>query len=278
MGKRKLEVAVISDLHLATHACKAKKILGYLKSINPSTLVLNGDIFDSWRFTRSYFPKTHLKVVRQIMKFMEKGVQVYYISGNHDEFIRRFQNTQIGTLKIVNQLSLELDHQKTWIFHGDLFDHVIHEARWLAKLGAAVYGFLTMLNKALNPILSVFSKKEIIIYKTLKKMLTRERNPLSKFEKAICNAAQNKKFDSVIVGHTHLPKDKKIVTPEGIFHYLNCGDWVEHFTAVEYYDHEWHLHYYEELEDMPEPDDIHIPEKFELYSMLFSEFSMDTQG
>lgn len=119
MKSRKLEIAVISDLHLATRACKAKRILHYLKSISPQTLVLNGDIIDSWRFSRNYFPKPQLKVVRQLIKMMEKGVQIFYITGNHDEFLRRFNQTEIGKLKIVNQLILDLNGKKTWIFHGD---------------------------------------------------------------------------------------------------------------------------------------------------------------
>ena len=64
MEPRNLEISVISDLHLATHASKAKSVLKYLKSIHPETLILNGDIIDSWRFSRSYFPKAHLKVIR----------------------------------------------------------------------------------------------------------------------------------------------------------------------------------------------------------------------
>ncbi|MBN1819232.1 MAG: metallophosphoesterase, partial [Prolixibacteraceae bacterium] len=82
---RNIEVSVISDLHLATHACKPKKVLKYLKSIHPELLVLNGDIIDAWRFSRNYFPKNHLKVIRQFIKMMEKGVQIFYITGNHDE-------------------------------------------------------------------------------------------------------------------------------------------------------------------------------------------------
>ena len=76
MKIREIEVAVISDVHLATHACKPKKVLKYLKSILPKTLVLNGDIIDSWRFSRNYFPKPQLKIICQLIKMMEKGVQV----------------------------------------------------------------------------------------------------------------------------------------------------------------------------------------------------------
>ncbi len=129
MKIRDVEVAVISDLHLATHACKPKKVLKYLKSIRPNILILNGDIIDSWRFSRNYFPKNHLKIIRQIIKMMEKGIPVYYVTGNHDEFLRKFSQTQIGNLKIVNQVILELGGSKTWIFHGDIFDHVIHRSK-----------------------------------------------------------------------------------------------------------------------------------------------------
>ena len=88
MKVREIEIAIISDLHLATHACKPKRIIRYLKSVQPKKLILNGDIIDSWRFTRKYFPKNHLKVVKQIIKMMERGVEVIFITGNYDEFLR----------------------------------------------------------------------------------------------------------------------------------------------------------------------------------------------
>lgn len=167
MKIREIEIAVISDIHLATHASKPKKVIRYLKSIQPATLVLNGDIIDSWRFSRNYFPKTHLKLIRQIIKMMEKGAQVVYITGNHDEFLRKITHVQIGNLKIVNQLVLDLNGKKTWIFHGDIFDNTIHRSKWLAKLGAAVYGLLTLVNKAVNLILKGLKRPEIIIYKSV---------------------------------------------------------------------------------------------------------------
>jgi len=113
MNKRHIEVSVISDLHLATHACKPKKILDYLKSIQPEILALNGDIIDSWRFTRNYFPKNQMKVVRQIIKMMEKGTHVFYITGNHDEFLRKFAGAKFGKLEIVNQYIFAHGDKKT---------------------------------------------------------------------------------------------------------------------------------------------------------------------
>ncbi len=273
MKARKLKVSVVSDFHLATRACKAKTILKYLKTIQPETLVLNGDIIDSWRFSRNYFPKPQLKVVRQLIKMMEKGTQLFYITGNHDEFLRKFNHTEIGKLKIVNQLVLELDGRKTWIFHGDMFDHIIHKAKWLAKVGAALYGLLTVINHGLNLFLRLFGINDFILYKSLKKKTDPEARPTA-FERAIAAAALPQGYQTVICGHTHTPKDKIVLMPGQAIRYINCGDWVEHCTAAEYQDGRWDLHYFvDNGEELPsdEPD---IPDPKEVYQSLFRELAM----
>ncbi|WP_372774016.1 UDP-2,3-diacylglucosamine diphosphatase [Mangrovibacterium sp.] len=273
MKARKLQVSVISDLHLATRACKAKSIVKYLKSINPGTLVLNGDIIDSWRFSRNYFPKPHLKVVRQLIKMLEKGVQIYYITGNHDEFLRKFNQTEIGKLKVVNQLILELDGKKTWIFHGDLFDHIIHKAKWLAKIGAAAYGLITVINAGLNLLLKPFGVKGFILYKRLKKKSSNEGRPTT-FEKAIAAAAAAQNYETVICGHTHVPKDKILMMPGKPVHYLNCGDWVEHYTAAEYQNGKWELIYFEDNDEDTLADEPDIPDQKQVYQSLFKELAV----
>jgi len=271
MEIREIEVAVISDIHLATHACKPKKVLKYLKSIQPKILVLNGDIIDSWRFSRNYFPKPQLKVIRQLIKMMEKDVQIFYITGNHDEFLRKFTQTEIGKLKIVNQLILDLDGLKTWIFHGDIFDKTIHKTKWLAKLGATCYGLLTIFNQILNRILNLLGKPEIIIYKSIIKYLMKEKLNLSKFEASIGNVAFAQGYQTVICGHTHIPKEKNIDIQETTIKYINCGDWVEHYTAAEYYDRSWHLHVHDGLDDKTQTEDIDFPEERQLYQLLVKE-------
>ena len=273
MKARKLEVSVISDLHLATRACKAKTILKYLKSINPGILVLNGDIIDSWRFSRNYFPKPQLKVVRQIIKMLEKGVHVFYITGNHDEFLRKFNQTEIGKLKIVNQLILDLDGKKTWIFHGDLFDHIIHKAKWLAKIGAAAYGLITVINHVLNTCLKPFGINEFILYKSLKKKSSADNRPTA-FEKAIAGTAAAQNYQTVICGHTHVPKDKTVPFPDQAVRYINCGDWVEHFTAAEYSEGKWELHYFEDNGEENTADEPDIPDQKQVYQSLFRELAM----
>mgnify|MGYP001567378813 FL=1 len=121
--KRRVDILVISDIHLGTYGCHAKELLHYLKSIKPETVVLNGDIIDIWQFSKSYWPQSHMKVVKHLMKWIGKGVKTYYITGNHDEMLRRFVGMKIGSLSIVNKVVLTLpDGKKAWMFHGDVFD------------------------------------------------------------------------------------------------------------------------------------------------------------
>ena len=271
MKIREIEVSVISDIHLATHACKPKKVLKYLKSIQPKTLVLNGDIIDSWRFSRNYFPKGHLKVIRQLFKMMEKGVQVYYITGNHDEFLRKFNHVQVGNLKIVNQLILDLDFNKTWIFHGDIFDLIIHESKWLAKVGAASYGLLSFINNLISPVLRKLWGRDIILFKSIKKHFIREKPAPSVFEKKIGELAELQDYQTVICGHTHIPREKIIETGKKKIHYINCGDWLENFTAAEYFNKQWSLYYHDEPDDDNQSDEPDIQEGKQLYQSLVKE-------
>lgn len=274
---RKLDISVISDVHLATLASKAKPLLKYLKSIQPKMLVLNGDIIDSWRFSRNYFPKAHLKVIRQLVKMIEKDIQVVYITGNHDDVFRKFNNTRLNNFSIVNQLELTIGNQKTWIFHGDVFDHIIHHSPWLAKFGAAAYGLLTVINRMLNTILRIFGSKDMILYKSMKDRISKEKKILTNFELAIANAALSKEIDLVICGHTHIPVDKTITTEKGTVRYINCGDWVENFSAAECIDGNWTLNYFiSDQEEEPElpGDELYIPDKNQMYRSILEEMKV----
>ena len=108
--QRRLDIVVISDVHLATYGCHAKELLRYLKSIKPKTLILNGDFVDIWQFNKRYWPKSHMKVVKHITKMISKGIKVYYITGNHDEMLRKFEGFKLGSFQIVNKLLLELEN------------------------------------------------------------------------------------------------------------------------------------------------------------------------
>src|SRR5882724_5628714 len=134
--KRKVELVVISDVHLGTYGCHAKELVNYMRSIKPKTVILNGDIIDMWQFSKRYWPKSHMQVVHQVTKWISKGVKVHYLTGNHDEMLRKFAGFKMGSFTIDNKLLLEIDGKKIWVFHGDVFDITMQYSKWLTRLGS----------------------------------------------------------------------------------------------------------------------------------------------
>jgi len=245
MSKRKLQIAVVSDIHLGTYGCQAKAINKYLKSIEPEILVLNGDIIDIWQFNKHYWPDTHMKVVQRIFKMMANGTQVFYLTGNHDEMLRRFADFKMGRLEIANKLILNLDGKKAWIFHGDVFDITMKNSKWLAKLGAVGYDILILLNSLVNWFSQKLGRGKISFAQKVKSGVKSAIKFIDDFEQTAIDIAIEKNYDYVICGHIHQPAFKKIKTDKGETTYLNSGDWIENCTSLEYYNGEWELYHYE---------------------------------
>ena len=102
-NKRKIDVVVLSDIHLGTYGCKANELLQYLKSISPKRVILNGDIIDMWQFKKRYWPMSHTQVLKHLFKWMSKGIPVDYITGNHDEALRRYAGFKLGEFSLINK-------------------------------------------------------------------------------------------------------------------------------------------------------------------------------
>jgi UDP-2,3-diacylglucosamine pyrophosphatase LpxH len=215
-----------------------------LNSIEPKKLILNGDIIDIWQFSKRYFPKSHLKVIKKIMTMASNGVEVIYITGNHDEMLRKFSDTTIGNISIVDKAVIELDGKKAWIFHGDVFDISIQNAKWLAKLGGYGYDLLILFNRLLNWYAEKRGKERYSLSKKIKKSVKGAVKYINDFEKVISELAIENDYDYVICGHIHQPKMEYFENKNGKTTYLNSGDWVENFTALEYQFKRWRIYNY----------------------------------
>ena len=249
--KRKVDIVVISDVHLGTYGCRANELNSYLKSIKPGILILNGDIIDIWQFKKRFFPASHLKVIKQILNMLVKGVQVYYITGNHDEMFRKFESFSLGSFKIVNQLTLTLNNKKTWFFHGDVFDIVIQNSKWLARIGSVRYDGLIILNKLVNFAMNKLGKKPVQLSKKIKDNVKTALKYIGDFELTAAQHASRKGIATVVCGHIHKPQMRTIETAKGEIEYLNSGDWIENLTALEYNRKKWSIFHFD-YSDFPE--------------------------
>ncbi|NIJ44992.1 UDP-2,3-diacylglucosamine pyrophosphatase LpxH [Wenyingzhuangia heitensis] len=246
--KRKVDVVVVSDIHLGTYGSRAKELLNYLKTIEPKKLILNGDIIDIWQFKKRYFPKPHMKVIKYITSLVTKGTEVYYITGNHDEMLRKFVGFEIGNFQLVNKLVLELDGKKAWFFHGDVFDVTMQHSKWLAKLGGVGYDSLIMINTLVNWISeNILGKGRISFSKKIKNSVKSAVKHINSFEDTAAEIAFLNEYDYVVCGHIHQPQQRIITNDKNeSVEYLNSGDWIENLTALEYNKKAWTIYHYQE--------------------------------
>ena len=279
--KRKIEVLVLSDIHLGTFGCNAKELLNYLKSIKPEKVVLNGDIIDIWQFKKKYWPKSHMKIIKHIIGWVSQGVEVHYITGNHDEMLRKFDGFQMGTLSIKNKLVLELDGKKAWFFHGDVFDVTMQHSKWLAKLGAVGYDVLIVINAFVNFISNSLGRDKISLSKKIKDKVKGAVKFINNFEVTATDIAMEKGYDYVVCGHIHQPEIKKFNKGKLTTTYLNSGDWIENLTALEYVNKQWLLYKYEADEfknlktDLTTDLDSIDQSSKELFGLLLKDFNIE---
>jgi len=252
MEKRKIDLLVLSDLHLGTYGCHGKELLQYLDQIEPGTVILNGDIIDIWQFKKRYWPASHMQVLRRLLKFAEQGIPVYYLTGNHDEMLRKFSDYRLGNLYLRDKLVLELDGKKAWFFHGDVFDVSMQYSKWLARLGGQGYDLLIILNRGVNLLLEKVGREKISLSKRIKDGVKTAVRFISDFEQIAADLAIERGYDYVVCGHIHQPVIKTMFAkePGGNVHagksvtYLNSGDWIENLSALEYHLGQWSLYRY----------------------------------
>ena len=274
--KRKVEVAVISDVHLGTYGCHAAELVKYLKSIKPETLVLNGDIIDIWQFNKNYFPKEHMQVIKQITGMIANGVKVYYVTGNHDEMMRKFEGFEMGSFKIVNKIVLNLEAGRAWIFHGDVFDVTMKHTKWIAKLGGQGYDLLIVFNRFVNRILEKTGREKMSFSKKIKDSVKGAVKHANNFEQTAAEIGISNDYNFVVCGHIHKPEIREIKTETGQITYLNSGDWIENLTSLEYNNGAWEIYHYND--DKQAQEGQHDEERkeelstSELYANLLQEF------
>lgn len=242
--KREVEIVVLSDIHLGTYGCHAQELLRYLKSIKAKRIILNGDIIDMWQFSKHFWPKSHMQVVKHITGLLTKNTKVTYLTGNHDEMLRKFAGLKIGSFRIDNKLVIKQGGKKIWIFHGDVFDVTMQHSKWLAKLGAIGYDILIIINSIVNWWLKKFGGEKISLSKRVKDSVKSAVKFINHFEKTAAEIAIDNGYDYVVCGHIHQPEIRTIQTEKGSVIYMNSGDWVENLTSLEFDGSNWKIYNY----------------------------------
>ena len=274
--KRNLDILVISDLHLGTYGSEADEVLAYLDTINADKIVINGDFVDIMLFNKRFWPSSHMKVIKYFLDLISQGKEIYYVTGNHDELMRKFLNFKIQNFKIVNQIVLDTDEGKVWIFHGDVFDFSI-QTQWLTKLAGFLYDYMIIFNSWINKkIMRPLGRKRLNFSKTIKSNVKTAVQYFANFEMKAAEVAQKNGYKYVVCGHIHTPKIESFnINGEQVI-YMNSGDWLESLSSLEYVDNKWSIYIHKRTEQEYKGDNdsrIEMTNK-ELYKDLIAEFKI----
>lgn len=273
--KRNLDILVISDLHLGTYGSEADEVLAYLDTIDADKIVINGDFVDIMLFNKRFWPSSHMKVIKYFLDLISQGKEIYYVTGNHDELMRKFLNFKIQNFKIVNQVVLDTNEGKVWMFHGDVFDFSI-QTGWLTKLAGFLYDYMIMFNSWINKkIMRPLGRKRLNFSKSIKANVKTAVQYFANFEMKAAKIAQKNGYKYVVCGHIHTPKIESFnINGEEII-YMNSGDWLESLSSLEYVNNKWSIYMHKRTEQEYKGDDSRIEmSNKELYKDLIAEFKI----
>lgn len=222
----------ISDVHLGTPGCKAEHLVNFLKQHSCDRLYLVGDIVDGWKLRSSwYWPQEHTNVVRKVLTKAKRNTEVLYVTGNHDEFLRKFvgYKLEIGNLRLVNEHIHETaDGRRLLVIHGDLFDVITRYHKWIALAGDALYENAMRFNYWFNRGRALLGMRYWSLSAFAKQHVKTAVNIVSTFEDSLVHECKRRGLDGVVCGHIHHAEVREL---DGVSYY-NCGDWVESCTAL----------------------------------------------
>jgi UDP-2,3-diacylglucosamine pyrophosphatase LpxH len=227
---RRYRALFISDVHLGTKGCQSRMLLDFLREVDGDTIYLVGDIVDGWRLKANWhWPQEHNDVVQKLLRKVRKGVRLFYIPGNHDEFLRDYLGTHFGGIEVVEStIHLGADGKRYLVLHGDVFDVVVRYARWLALLGDWAYESALLVNARVNWVRRHLGLTYWSLSQWAKLKVKDAVNLIGDFENALVAEAKRREVDGIICGHIH---HAAMHDRHGL-RYINCGDWVESCTAV----------------------------------------------
>ncbi len=220
----------ISDVHLGTRTAQAEALIDFLRATEADTIYLVGDIIDFWKVKRgAHWPQSHNDVVQKLLRKARKGARLVFIPGNHDEGVRAYDGAHFGGVEILRHaIHVSADGKRYVVMHGDEFDTVIRNAKWLAFLGDRGYEAALWLNNPLNWMRTRLGFGYWSLSAYLKNRVKKAVAFIGAYEAALAAEAERHEADGVICGHIHQAADRMI---DGV-RYLNCGDWVETCSAV----------------------------------------------
>jgi len=224
-------VYFFADAHLgadprADEAPREARLHDFLTSIvdRASALYIVGDLFDFWFEYRTAIPRRHFGTLAALRRLREAGVEITYLSGNHDFWLGPFLRDELGIRTHSDGLAVNHMGHRIWLHHGDGLIGGDLGYRMLKKVlrspvSIALYGLLHPdLGIPLAHVISRWSRH------------SRGDRPLDgdRMWREVGAPRFAEGFDTVMMGHFHHAWERR----EGPRAFFMLGDWIESFTYV----------------------------------------------
>lgn len=246
--KRVYRTVVISDVHLGAAHSKVDEVSDFLETVRCGRLILNGDIIDGWQLDKKQsrrWKPSYTRFFSIIMEMMSRDdTDVVYLRGNHDDFLDNLTPLRMSNISIVKDYIIESAGKHFYVTHGDVFDSVTSNMKWLSVLGDKGYNVLLWFNGLYNKYRQKRGQPYYSLSQAVKHKVKQAVSFISGFEKMLAELAASKGCDGVICGHIHYPEDRMV----GNVRYLNSGDWVESLSALtEDFEGNWSIFRYRNI-------------------------------
>jgi UDP-2,3-diacylglucosamine pyrophosphatase LpxH len=220
----------LSDVHLGSIGCRAAMLGEFLRHTTARTIYLVGDIVDYAALARRfYWPHAHDEVLRTLVSLARRGHRIIYVPGNHDIAARAYCGMRFGRIEVRRQaVHRAADGRRLLVMHGDELDRHMNRDSLLNRVGEVVYARLLALNSHVNDWRDRAGLGYLPIASAIKHKSRKAHRYMEAFRAQAIEHARERGFDGCITGHIHRPE----VHEDGSTAYYNCGDWVEHCTAL----------------------------------------------
>lgn len=222
-----------SDFHFgapdeAVSAERENRVLSWLDNImaDAGTLFLLGDIFDFWFEYRDVVPRGYYRLFSKFRELRDKGISVYYFTGNHDMWVENYFSKEFGFQIFRKQQFFIINGKRCLVGHGDGLGKGDLGYKFIKKMFAFrpnvwLYGLL-------HPRIA-FSVARFFSHKSRAMTGAEDSVFLSNDKEMLVQYAlsvlKDNEIDFFIYGHRHLPLDIKL---SDTARYINTGDWLVH--------------------------------------------------
>ncbi|HEY7462306.1 MAG TPA: UDP-2,3-diacylglucosamine diphosphatase [Gemmatimonadota bacterium] len=226
-----------SDAHLgadtaAVERVKRDRLAGFFDLVagRARSLVCLGDLFDFWFEYETAIPGRHFDVLCRLRRLSEAGVQLFFLGGNHDFWVRRgsrpgFLEREIGFRILEQGDEIVAGGLRVAVFHGDGVgkrDAGYRALKALLRNRLAIESFRWVHPDLARGIGGLVADASRLRTGNRPDPATVER--LRRFAVALLRARPD--LDAILAGHTHLPEELAV----GGARYINLGDWIHHAT------------------------------------------------